>query len=141
MINKVILLGRLGKDPVIRKLESGRVVANISLATSESYIKDGQRMESTEWHNLEMWDQQALNAEKFFRKGNILYVEGKIRTDKYIDNEGIERQSRKIRVISYQLMDNFLTARSNSEEKPDWENSNQNNDSRSADEIRTGDVE
>ncbi len=66
MINKVILLGRLGKDPVIRKLESGRIVANVTLATNEKYMKDGQVMESTEWHNLEMWDQQAQNAEKYF---------------------------------------------------------------------------
>jgi single-strand DNA-binding protein len=104
MINKVILLGRLGKDPVIRKLDSGRIVANVSLATNDFYTKDGQRMESTEWHNLEMWDQQALTAEKYFKKGNLLYVEGKIRTDKYIDAEGIEKQLRKIRVTSFQMM-------------------------------------
>ena len=67
MINKVILLGRLGKDPVIRKLDNGRIVANVSLATNDFYTKDGQRMESTEWHNLEMWDQQALTAEKYFK--------------------------------------------------------------------------
>ena len=83
MINKVILLGRLGKDPVIRKLDNGRIVANVSLATNDFYTKDGQRMESTEWHNLEMWDQQALTAEKYFKKGNILYVEGKIRVTSF----------------------------------------------------------
>jgi single-strand DNA-binding protein len=105
MINKAILLGRLGKDPVIRKLDSGRVVANVTLATNEYYTKDGQRMESTEWHNLEMWDQQALNAEKYFKKGMLLYVEGKIRTDKYTDTEGNEKQLRKIRVISYQMIE------------------------------------
>jgi single-strand DNA-binding protein len=104
MINKVILLGRLGKDPVIRKLDNGRIVANVSLATNDFYTKDGQRMESTEWHNLEMWDQQALTAEKYFKKGSLLYVEGKIRTDKYIDAEGIEKQLRKIRVTSFQMM-------------------------------------
>lgn len=108
MINKVILLGRLGKDPVIRKLDNGRIVANVSLATNDFYTKDGQRMESTEWHNLEMWDQQALTAEKYFKKGNILYVEGKIRTDKYVDAEGIEKQLRKIRVTSFQMMNSML---------------------------------
>jgi single-strand DNA-binding protein len=107
MINKVILMGRLGKDPVIRKLESGRVVANISLATNESYVKDGQRMESTEWHYLEMWDQQALDAEKHFKKGSVLYIEGKLRTEKYVDAEGVEKQLRKVRVISYQLVDRY----------------------------------
>lgn len=108
MINKVILMGRLGKDPVIRKLESGRVVANISLATNESYLKDGQRMESTEWHYLEMWDQQALDAERHFKKGSVLYIEGKLRTEKYIDAEGVEKQLRKVRVISYQLVDRYF---------------------------------
>ena len=108
MINKVILLGRLGKDPVIRKLDNGRIVANVSLATNDFYTKDGQRMESTEWHNLEMWDQQALTAEKYFKKGNILYVEGKIRTDKYVDAEGVEKQLRKIRVTSFQMMNSML---------------------------------
>lgn len=108
MINKVILMGRLGKDPVIRKLESGRVVANISLATNESYLKDGQRMESTEWHYLEMWDQQALDAERHFKKGSVLYIEGKLRTEKYIDSEGVEKQLRKVRVISYQLVDRYF---------------------------------
>ena len=108
MINKVILMGRLGKDPVIRKLESGRVVANISLATNESYLKDCQRMESTEWHYLEMWDQQALDAERHFKKGSVLYIEGKLRTEKYMDAEGVEKQLRKVRVISYQLVDRYF---------------------------------
>ena len=108
MINKVILMGRLGKDPVIRKLESGRVVANISLATNESYLKEGQRMESTEWHYLEMWDQQALDAERHFKKGSVLYIEGKLRTEKYMDAEGVEKQLRKVRVISYQLVDRYF---------------------------------
>ena len=108
MINKVIIMGRLGKDPVIRKLESGSVVANISLATNESYLKDGQRMESTEWHYLEMWDQQALDAERHFKKGSVLYIEGKLRTEKYMDAEGVEKQLRKVRVISYQLVDRYF---------------------------------
>lgn len=108
MINKVILLGRLGKDPVIRRLENGRVVANITLATNDYYTKDGQRMESTEWHNLEMWDKQAETAEKYMKKGNLLYVEGKIRTDKYVDAEGQERQTRKIRVNNFQMMGSLI---------------------------------
>ncbi len=108
MINKVILLGRLGKDPVIRRLENGRVVANITLATNDYYTKDGQRMESTEWHNLEMWDKQAETAEKYMKKGNLLYVEGKIRTDRYVDAEGQERQTRKIRVNNFQMMGSLV---------------------------------
>jgi single-strand DNA-binding protein len=111
MINKVILLGRLGKDPVVRRLENGRVVANVTLATNDYYTKDGQRLESTEWHNLEMWDKQAETAEKYLKKGSLLYVEGKIRTDKYTDAEGQERQARKIRVANFQMMSSMLSAR------------------------------
>jgi len=104
MINKVILLGRLGKDPVVRHLDNGRVVANITLATNDYYTKDGQKMENTEWHNLELWDNHARLAENYLRKGNIIYVEGKIRTDKYTDAEGVEKQIKKIRVLQMQTM-------------------------------------
>jgi single-strand DNA-binding protein len=104
MINKVILLGRLGKDPVVRHLDNGRVVANITLATNYYYTKDGQKMENTEWHNLELWDNHARLAENYLRKGNIIYVEGKIRTDKYTDAEGVEKQIKKIRVLQMQTM-------------------------------------
>jgi single-strand DNA-binding protein len=104
MINKVILLGRLGKDPLIKHLDNGRVVANVTLATNDYYTKDGQRMESTEWHNLELWDNHAKMAEKYLRKGNVLYVEGKIRTDKFTDAEGNEKQVKKIRVLQMQMM-------------------------------------
>lgn len=113
MINKVILLGRLGKDPVIRRLENGRIVANITLATNDYYTKDGQRMESTEWHNLEMWDKQAETAEKYLKKGSLLYVEGKIRTDRYTDAEGQEKQMRKIRVNNFQMMGSMMGDRNN----------------------------
>ncbi len=112
MINKVILLGRLGKDPVVRRLDNGRVVANVTLATNDYYTKDGQRLESTEWHNLEMWDKQAETAEKYLKKGSLLYVEGKIRTDRYTDAEGQERQTRKIRVNNFQMMGSMLASRS-----------------------------
>ena len=111
MINKVILLGRLGKDPVVRRLENGRVVANVTLATNDYYTKDGQRLESTEWHNLEMWDKQAETAEKYLKKGSLLYLEGKIRTDRYTDADGQERQARKIRVGSFQMMGSMLSSR------------------------------
>ncbi len=105
MINKVILLGRLGKDPQVRQLENGRVVCNVTLATNDYYIdKDGNRKENTEWHNLEIWDNQARTAEKYLHKGSIIYVEGKIRTDKYTDQDGIEKQIRKIRVLALQMM-------------------------------------
>jgi single-strand DNA-binding protein len=105
MINKVILLGRLGKDPQVKQLDNGRVVCNVTLATNDYYTdKDGNRKESTEWHNLEIWDNQARTAEKFLKKGSVIYVEGKIRTDKYTDPEGQEKQVKKIRVLNMQMM-------------------------------------
>jgi single-strand DNA-binding protein len=105
MINKVILLGRLGKDPQVKQLDNGRVVCNVTLATNDYYTdKDGNRKESTEWHNLEIWDNQARTAEKFLKKGSVIYVEGKIRTDKYLDPEGQEKQVKKIRVLNLQMM-------------------------------------
>jgi single-strand DNA-binding protein len=125
MINKVILLGRLGKDPVVRRLDNGRVVANVTLATNDHYTKDGQRLESTEWHNLEMWDKQAETAEKYLKKGSLLYVEGKIRTDRYTDAEGQERQTRKIRVNNFQMMGSLLSSRSDDGSKNDSHSSDQ----------------
>lgn len=105
MINKVILLGRLGKDPQVKQLDNGRVVCNVTLATNDYYTdKDGNRKESTEWHNLEIWDNQARTAEKYLKKGSVIYVEGKIRTDKYTDPEGQEKQVKKIRVLNMQMM-------------------------------------
>ena len=105
MINKVLLLGRLGKDPLIRQLDNGRVVCNVTLATNDFYTdREGNRKESTEWHNLEIWDNQARTAEKYLRKGSVIYVEGKIRTDKFTDADGVEKQIKKIRVLIMQMM-------------------------------------
>ena len=105
MINRVILMGRLGKDPEVKRLENGKIVAKLNLATNEIYQKDGVRHEVTEWHNLEMWDKQAEFAEKYLMKGRIIYIEGKIRTEKYIYAQGIDRQFKKIRVSSLQVID------------------------------------
>ncbi len=77
-INKVILVGNLGKDPEVRHLEGGATVATFSLATGESYKdKNGQRVEKTEWHNIVMWRGLAEVAEKFLKKGQMVYIEGK----------------------------------------------------------------
>ncbi len=105
MINKVILLGRLGKDPEVRYLDNGKVVANVTLATGDSYTdKNGNRIEQTEWHNLELWDNLAKTAEKYLKKGNLVFIEGKIKTDTYTDKEGIEKSTKKIRVLGMQMI-------------------------------------
>ena len=96
-INKVILIGNLGKDPEIRSLESGVKVASFSLATTESYKnKEGQRVDQTEWHNIVLWRGLAEVAEKFLKKGSQIYVEGKIRSRTWDDKEGNKRYTTEI---------------------------------------------
>ncbi len=91
-LNKVILVGNLGKDPEVRHLEGGTAVANFSLATSESYKdKSGQRIEQTEWHNIVVWRGLAEIAEKYLKKGMTIYIEGKLRTRSWDDKEGHKR--------------------------------------------------
>ena len=105
MINKVILMGRLGKDPIIKRLSDGRIVANVTLATNEVYQNANVRKEITEWHYLEMWDKQAEFAEKYLKKGRVVYVDGKIKTDKFTDSMGVEKEIRKIRVSEVRFID------------------------------------
>jgi single-strand DNA-binding protein len=96
-INKVILVGNLGKDPEVRHLEGGAVVAKFPLATSETYkTKEGQRVDQTEWHNIVMWRGLAESAEKYLRKGSLVYIEGKIRTRTWDDKDGNKRFATEI---------------------------------------------
>ena len=96
-VNKVILLGNLGKDPEVRYLDSGIAVANISLATSENYKnKNGDRVSQTEWHDVVLWRGLAEVAEKYLEKGSSVYIEGKIRTSKWVDKENITRYKTEI---------------------------------------------
>lgn len=97
-VNKVILVGNLGKDPEVRHLESGASVANFSLATTESY-KDkttGERKEITEWHNISLWRGLADVAEKYLKKGSQIYVEGKLRTRSWEDKDGNTRYTTEV---------------------------------------------
>jgi len=88
-VNKVILLGNLGKDPEIRHLENGRAVTNFTLATSEVYKnKEGSKVTNTEWHNVVLWTPLAEVAHKYLKKGNQVYIEGKITTRQYDDKDG-----------------------------------------------------
>jgi single-strand DNA-binding protein len=104
-VNKVILIGNLGKDPEVRYLDNQKVVAQFTLATSETYTdKNGERKVETEWHNIEMWDTLAKIAEKYLKKGSQLYVEGKIKSESWKDKEGNERTGKKIRVNSMTLL-------------------------------------
>ncbi len=87
-VNKVILVGNLGKDPEVRHLESGNSVAHFTLATNEYYKdKQGNRVERTEWHNISAWRGLAELAEKYLKKGAQVYIEGKLRTRQYQDKD------------------------------------------------------
>lgn len=97
MINKVILVGNLGQDPEVRKLESGVSVGRFSVATSESYKdKEGEWRSKTEWHNVVVWRNLAENAERNLKKGMQVYIEGKLSTSKWQDKDGSERRTTDI---------------------------------------------
>ena len=92
MLNKVILIGRLGKDPETRYMPNGEAVCNFSVATSESWKdQSGQRQERTEWHNITMYRRLAEIAGQYLKKGSQVYLEGRIQSRKYQDKNGVER--------------------------------------------------
>ena len=112
-LNKVMLIGHLGKDPEVKTLENGSKVAKVSLATTDRYKdKAGNIQESTEWHNLEMWGDQAKLAEQYLRKGKLIYVEGKIKTDSWEDH-GIKKFWTSIRVYTFTMLSSIGDNKSN----------------------------
>ena len=97
MLNKVILIGRLGRDHEVRYMPNGEAVCNFSVATSEKYTdKNGQRQEATEWHNVTMYRKLAEIAGKYLTKGSQVYLEGRIQSRKYQGKDGIERTAYEI---------------------------------------------
>ena len=96
-VNKVILIGNLGRDPEIRYLDSGVAVANFSLATTENYKnKEGERVSQTEWHNIVLWRGLAEITEKWLKKGSSVFIEGRIRTRKWEDKDGNTKYNTEI---------------------------------------------
>jgi single-strand DNA-binding protein len=105
-VNKVILVGNLGKDPETRYMPNGKAVTNFSIATSESW-KDkqtGEQREQTEWHNIVMYDRLAEIAAEYLKKGSQVYVEGKLRTRKWQDKEGRDRYTTEINANEMQML-------------------------------------
>ena len=103
-INKVILVGHLGKDPEARTLEGGVSVVSFPLATSESFNKDGRKVEQTEWHNIVMWRGLADVAAKYLQKGKLVYIEGKLRTRSFEDKEGIKKYTTEVVAENFTLL-------------------------------------
>ena len=96
-VNKAILLGNLGKDPEIRRLDDGRAVANFSIATSESYKnKAGEKVTNTEWHNIVAWNKLADFVKKYVVKGQLLYLEGRIHSQTWVDKNNIRQNKKEI---------------------------------------------
>ena len=106
MINKVILIGNLGRDPEIRHLESGAVVGRFSVATNENYKdKNDEWQTVTEWHEVVVWRALATRAEQSLKKGIQVYVEGKLRTRKWQDQEGKDRYSTEIVANLFRILE------------------------------------
>lgn len=96
-VNKVILIGNLGRDPELRYTQGGQGVANFTLATNERWRdKDGQNQERTEWHRIVVWGKQAENCAQYLQKGRSCYIEGRLQTREWEDKEGNKRQTTEI---------------------------------------------
>ena len=106
-VNKVTLVGRLGRDPEVRATDKGVKVANFSIATTETW-KDkstGAKKERTEWHRIVAWDQVAENIGKYLTKGRLVYIEGRLQTRDYIDKEKVKRWVTEVVVLDIQYLD------------------------------------
>lgn len=106
MLNKVQIIGRLGRDVELRQATGGTSIASFTVATDESYTdRSGQRVEQTEWHRVSVFGKQAELCGKFIGKGSLVYVEGKLRTRKWTDQSGQERSSTEINADRVQFLD------------------------------------
>lgn len=132
-INKVILVGRLGYDPEIRIMPAGSAMATLSVATSESYIdRNGQKQERTEWHRVIFWEKRAEVCRDYLKKGSLVYIEGKITTRKWQDQQGIDRYSTEIQGQQLQMLgskqDNQTQAPAQYTQQPQQQSQPQNTD-------------
>ncbi|MBR5734393.1 MAG: single-stranded DNA-binding protein [Desulfovibrionaceae bacterium] len=106
MLNKVMIIGRLGRDPELRYSQAGAPVCTLNIATDESYKdQQGQRVERTEWHRVIVFQRAAENCKNFLRKGSLVYVEGNLQTRKWQDQNGQDRYSTEIRAQRVQFLD------------------------------------
>lgn len=105
-LNKVLLIGNLGKDPEIQNFDKGALLAKFPLATTETFKdKNGQRQDKTEWHNIVVWGTLAEVAQKYLRKGMMVYVEGRIQSRQYEDKDGNKKHITEIRAENFQMLE------------------------------------
>jgi len=106
MINKVLLIGNLGKDPEIKHFEGGKAVAKFSVATNENYMdKAGEWQTNTEWHDVVVWNRNAERAEKQLKKGMMVYVEGKLTHRKWQDDQGNNRYTTEVVAATFRMLE------------------------------------
>ena len=106
MLNKVMIIGRLGRDPELRYTQSGSPVATLNVATDESYTdRDGNKVDRTEWHRVSVFQRQAENCANFLAKGSLVYVEGSLQTRKWQDQQGQDRYTTEIKAQRVQFLD------------------------------------
>jgi single-strand DNA-binding protein len=105
-LNKVMLIGRVGKDPEVRYTKSGQAVADLSVATND-YWKDkqGNKQERTEWHRIVLWSGTAEFAQKYVKKGRLIFVEGRLQTREWTDNQSVKRYTTEVVANTVQLLD------------------------------------
>jgi single-strand DNA-binding protein len=116
-VNKVILLGNLGRDPEVRTTQGGQKIVNLRIATSERWKKDGQQQEKTEWHSVVIFNEHLADvAERFLRKGSSVYVEGQLATRKWTDQAGQERYSTEVVLSRFKGELTLLGGRGDGEE-------------------------
>ncbi len=106
-VNKVILVGRLGQEPDMRSTTSGQQVCTLSIATSETWTKDGNKEERTEWHRVVLWGRQAELAHKYLKKGRLVYIEGKLQTRSWQDQQGQKRYTTEIVASNMQFLESM----------------------------------
>lgn len=104
-VNKVLLIGNLGRDPETRYLPGGEAITNIAIATTESWKdKQGERQEKTEWHRVAFFGKLAEIAGEYLKKGSSVYVEGSLTTRKWVDKDGVEKYTTEIRAHQMQML-------------------------------------
>lgn len=104
-LNKVMIIGRIGKDPETKYTQSGSAVCTISVATDEGYVKDGQKVDKTEWHKVVLWNKRAEFCQNYLGKGRLVYIEGSLETQQWQDQQGNKRYTTQIKGFRIQPMD------------------------------------
>lgn len=114
MLNKVMIIGRLGRDPELRYAQNGVPVCNLRIATDESYTdRDGNKVERTEWHSVTTFQRQAENCATYLSKGSLVYVEGSLQTRKWTDQQGQDRYTTEIRAQIIKFLDRKKDSQNN----------------------------